>query len=55
MMYDPLALDRQRQDQAELRRRVARAPEPTTGRKAEREPHGRHHGLRRMATATSSS
>ena len=55
MMYDPLALDRQRQSQAELRRRVAHAPQRTTGSKPAREPHRRHHGLRRMATATSSS
>ena len=54
MMYDPLALDRQRQDQAEIRRRVARAPQPTRGPKPTRESHRRHHVLRRLTTATSS-
>jgi len=54
MMYDPLAIDRQRQEQAELRRRAACSPEPTRGPKQPREAH-RRHGLRRLSSATSSS
>ena len=54
MMYDPLALDRQRQDQAEIRRRVARTPQLRRSPKLPREAHRRHHVLRRLSAATSS-
>jgi hypothetical protein len=56
MMYDPLALDRQRQDQDTLRRRTACAVEaPVRGGKAPRQGHRRHGVLRRLTTATGSS
>jgi hypothetical protein len=56
MMYDPLALDRQRQDQETLRRRAAHAPQqPARGPKPPREARRRHGLLRRLTTATSSS
>ena len=56
MMYDPLAIDRQRQDQANLRERTACAVErPVRGPKPPREAHRRHGVLRRLTTATSSS
>ena len=53
MMYDPLAIDRQRLDQAELRRRAARTPQPTRGPKPPHEAH-RRHVLRRLSTSLSS-
>jgi len=55
MMYDPLALDRQRQDQDSLRRRAARYSEPASTAKPAREHHRRHPVLRRLSTATHSS
>jgi hypothetical protein len=55
MMYDPLALDRQRQDQENLRRRSARGPVPSRGPKPPREAHRRYAVLRRLTTAISSS
>ena len=55
MMYDPLALDRQRQDQENLQRRAARTRVPARGPKPERVAHRRHGVLRRLSTATSSS
>ena len=55
MMYDPFGIDRQRQQQDDLRRRSARDPRPVAGQKAPREAHRRHLPLRRLATATSSS
>jgi hypothetical protein len=56
MMYDPLALDRQRQDQDDLRRRTACAVEaPARRTKAPRQARRRHGVLRRMTTAVSSS
>ncbi|HET7310880.1 MAG TPA: hypothetical protein VFJ17_06100 [Mycobacteriales bacterium] len=55
MMYDPLAIDRQRQNQDDLRRRTARDPRPVAGPKPPREAHRRHLPLRRLASAISSS
>ena len=54
MMIDPLALDRQRQDQENLRRRAAHGPRPTRGPKPPREAHHRYAVLRRLTAATSS-
>jgi hypothetical protein len=55
MMYDPLALDRQRIDQDAIRRRVATAPQQDRGPKPPREARRRHHGLRRTAAAATSA
>ena len=56
MIYDPLALDRQRQDQDALRRRTACALEqPVRSPKSSRASHRRPGVLRRLTTATSSS
>ena len=54
MIYDPFALDRQRQDQENLRRRAARGPLPSRGPKPPREAHRRYAVLRRLTTAISS-
>lgn len=53
MMYDPLALDRQRQDQENLQRRAARHV-PARAPKPQRETHRRTAVLRRLTTAVSS-
>jgi hypothetical protein len=54
-MYDPLALDRQRQDQDNLRRRAACGPASSAGPKPPREARRRHGVMRRLRTATSST
>jgi len=54
MMYDPLALDRQRQDQENLQRRAARTHVPAHAPKPQRETHRRTAVLRRLTTAVSS-
>jgi hypothetical protein len=55
MMYDPLMLDRQRQQQAALRRRAACGPVPAHEPKAPREARHRRGVMRRLASVASSS
>ncbi|HET7530444.1 MAG TPA: hypothetical protein VFJ98_05750 [Mycobacteriales bacterium] len=50
-MYDPLALDRQRQDEENVRRRIARGPVPERTTTTRARSARRLHGMRRRLTA----
>jgi hypothetical protein len=54
MMYDPLALDRQRQDEAALRRRAACRPAPADEPTSRRHRRPRLGVVRRLSTALTS-